>query len=140
MSCQHSNCNFIVHLVMSGATVLGVLLAAASAFFNGSFGALSKVEAIQRAGVTPLHFNSWVAVGLILSTLPLLAVDQVSFAAGAVRPHQHRACACSSHGRHTLKLYRAAGVHTMGYAFWGAVRLKYGLHLLCHRPVGRFCC
>jgi glucose uptake protein GlcU len=62
---------------MSGATVLGVLLAAASAFFNGSFGALSKVDAIQRAAVTPLHFNSWVAVGLILSTIPLLAVDQV---------------------------------------------------------------
>lgn len=73
-----------LYLVMSGATVLGVLLAAASAFFNGSFGALSKVEAIQHAAVTPLHFNSWVAVGLILSTIPLLAVDQVMSASAAV--------------------------------------------------------
>jgi hypothetical protein len=124
---------------MSGATVLGVLLAAASACFNGSFGALSKVDAIQRAAVTPLHFNSWVAVGLILSTLPLLAVDQASSPA-CNRPHQCCAWTCSSNAVHRLDWYRDAGLYTMGHAFRGAVRLEYGMYLLCYRPVGCICC
>lgn len=62
---------------MTAGTVLGVLYAAASAFFNGSFGAFAKAEPIKRARVSPLHFNFWVSVGLIVSTLPLLANDRV---------------------------------------------------------------
>jgi hypothetical protein len=103
-------------LVMSGVPVLGVVLAIASALFNGSFGALSKVEAIQRAAVTPIHFNSWVAVGLIVSTLPLLAFAQVSSAAGAACLCLHCGeCTCS--GNATIR--HAAGATVQVLTPWG---------------------
>jgi len=58
-------------------TLLGIALAVLAAFFNGTFGVLPKFEAVHKANVSPLHFNAWVSVGLILSSLPLLAVRQV---------------------------------------------------------------
>lgn len=65
------------------SVLLGIALAALAAFFNGTFGVLPKFDAVHRANVSPLHFNFWVAFGMIASTLPLLAIHRVPHLSGA---------------------------------------------------------
>ena len=66
----------------------GVLLAALSAFFNGTFGVLAKLPPVQRAHVSPLHFNFWVAQGLVISSVPLWLKYHVRRFASALKPTQ----------------------------------------------------
>jgi hypothetical protein len=47
--------------------VLGFVLAAGSAVFNGSFAALAKLPKVQKAGTEPVVFNFWVCVGVFIS-------------------------------------------------------------------------
>eukprot|EP00884_Botryococcus_braunii_P004675 jgi/Botrbrau1/14208/Bobra.0291s0013.1 len=52
--------------------VTGVLLAVFSAICNGTYGVLAKVRSVIEAEVATPVFNFWVAVGVFVSTLPLL--------------------------------------------------------------------
>ena len=51
------------------ARALGFVLAAASAFFNGSFAALSKLEPVRESNVSPPVFNFFLTLGVAASCL-----------------------------------------------------------------------
>ena len=53
----------------------GFLAAIASAVCNGSFGSLSKLPSVQRNEVPSPIFNFWVSSGIILSSIPVYALD-----------------------------------------------------------------
>nr|XP_024374297.1 uncharacterized protein LOC112281708 isoform X1 [Physcomitrium patens] len=62
------------------AIAIGVFLAILSAVANGSFAVLSKTRSIRRARVSPLIFNFWACLGVLLSSLLLLFKYKFVFA------------------------------------------------------------
>eukprot|EP00899_Mesostigma_viride_P028093 jgi/Mesvir1/8469/Mv15837-RA.1 len=59
--------------------VWGFAFSALSALANGSFSVFSKLETVRKAGIDPYLFNFWTCIGIILSSVAGLFVDELCF-------------------------------------------------------------